>query len=61
VNILRASIEWSDLSEEELKQMEAWYVPRVEAVFVANGMHYTLSGMVEPETMEKIIDSLELS
>lgn len=60
VNILRSSIEWSDLSDEERKQMEAWYVPKVEAAFVANGMYYTLSGMVAPETMEEIINSLEL-
>ena len=60
VNILRTSIETADLSEEEQKQIEEWYVPRVEAVFVANGMCYTLSGMVETETMEEIVNSLEL-
>lgn len=58
VNILRDSIEWSDLSGEDREKMEAWYTPRVEAVFVANGMYYTLSGMVETETMEEIILSL---
>lgn len=59
VNILQDSLEKADLPKGEWEQIEDWYVPRVEAVFVANGMFYTLSGMVGIETMENIINSLE--
>lgn len=49
VNILRDTM---------IEDKYAGYTPRCCAIFVADGIRYTLSGQVELETMKEIVDSM---